>query len=863
MPRNRFMGPLPFSLLIIFLCSLIRSASSYSTFPVSSFSYPETKLKPFEWRYLRVELPPWFSSVALTLVSDADIDKGSMEKHSKSTLPIICFRDGSFPLPDASDTALKILELKFPFNGSIGGMPNLQAADQCFSFPKNVTLTLTNNQISPGAWYIGFFNGIGPSRTQSKMISRGLAYTFSADVSVEGCRTSIMWGPFCNQTINLLSCTESDVYTHPRSLLDLGMYTGRVNNVYGHSVQVAPRDGKKESTANPGMPMKGENVITCKNLDEAACVGIDELKVYSLEILDMALELRIVATDVKLNQTSASNTTGNVSEMLIMCYARLNAMPVSTLHDYSSDISKDPLTIPLPKVGRWYIAVHVENHTNLNSTLQEKGMQNSVCFSLEWQVHECPLGKAGPNCTWESHILQRVLKRSPSLPFESYYMPIGGVISKKSANFPLEPLLSNSSFEEKSGVAWTYFLLDVPPGAAGANVHFQMISNVKPNYGIYARYGGLPSIGIWDYYINSTGSSNGSMFLAFNDSSEGKIEFYILYAKEGSWSFGLMNPVLHPFKDQTTISIALDGCPKRCSNHGTCHFDKDGSGSTFYSYCSCDRDHGGFDCNIELVTHKGHIWQSVALIASNGAAILPAFWSLRQKAIAEWVLFTSSGISSGLYHSCDVGTWCILSFRVLQFMDFWLSFMAVVSTFIYMATIDEKSKRAIHTVVAILTALMAITNATRSVNIIIIIAIGVLGLLVGWLIEFSTARRYHWCLSGFRLNIPERWKTLKKWFRNLMKILHKRFRWHFIILGFVALAAAGICWKLETSQSYWIWHSLWHISIYTSSFLFLCSTSIGNRNEGQPNREYELTRQNSSSRGEMENAASSLTNGMT
>lgn len=53
------------------------------------------------------------------------------------------------------------------------------------------------------------------------------------------------------------------------------------------------------------------------------------------------------------------------------------------------------------------------------------------------------------------------------------------------------------------------------------------------------------------------------------------------------------------------------------------------------------------------------------------------------------------------------------SLNLFQFMDFWLSFMAVVSTFIYMATIDEKSKRAIHTVVAILTALMAITNATR------------------------------------------------------------------------------------------------------------------------------------------------------
>lgn len=46
-------------------------------------------------------------------------------------------------------------------------------------------------------------------------------------------------------------------------------------------------------------------------------------------------------------------------------------------------------------------------------------------------------------------------------------------------------------------------------------------------------------------------------------------------------------------------------------------------------------------------------------------------------------------------------------------MDFWLSFMAVVSTFVYMATIDEKSKRAIHTVVAILTAIIAATGATR------------------------------------------------------------------------------------------------------------------------------------------------------
>ncbi|XLU41335.1 hypothetical protein S245_036149, partial [Arachis hypogaea] len=66
------------------------------------------------------------------------------------------------------------------------------------------------------------------------------------------------------------------------------------------------------------------------------------------------------------------------------------------------------------------------------------------------------------------------------------------------------------------------------------------------------------------------------------------------------------------------------------------------------------------------------------------------FSKAARKALAKWVLFTSSGISSGLYHACDVGT----------------------CTFLYLATIDEVFKRAIHTVIAILTALLAATKAT-------------------------------------------------------------------------------------------------------------------------------------------------------
>jgi hypothetical protein len=104
-----------------------------------------------------------------------------------------------------------------------------------------------------------------------------------------------------------------------------------------------------------------------------------------------------------------------------------------------------------------------------------------------------------------------------------------------------------------------------------------------------------------------------------------------------------------------------------------------------------------------------------------------------------------------------------------------------------------------------------------------------------------------------------------------------------MLAGFTALAMAAISWKLETSESYWIWHrytnlmklslslslycslslsclmhkmlcSVWHVTIYTSSFFFLCSKTktitVNTENQRTPVGNYELTRQDSFSRGE-------------
>jgi len=222
---------------------------------------------------------------------------------------------------------------------------------------------------------------------------------------------------------------------------------------------------------------------------------------------------------------------------------------------------------------------------------------------------------------------QRVPRRSPSIPFESYYIPSDERASLEDSHFYLEQFLSNSSHEQ---FAWTYFFLDVPRGSAGALIHVQLKSDKELNYELYSKYGGLPSNDIWDYYASRTSSSNGSVFFSLQNSTNSDLDLSIFYAKEGTWCFGVKHPT-DTANSQTYMSVSLQGCHRNCNQKGVCHSSVDESGLTFYSFCTCDRDHGGFDCSDELVSPNGHIWQSVFLIASNAAAILPAFWALREK----------------------------------------------------------------------------------------------------------------------------------------------------------------------------------------------------------------------------------------
>lgn len=119
---------------------------------------------------------------------------------------------------------------------------------------------------------------------------------------------------------------------------------------------------------------------------------------YSFDVLGVAEEINI---NIKLNATS-SNITDNGSLMLLV---RNGAIASDVLYDYSSNISDLPLVIRYPKVGHWFITVSYQNTTKQRVSSQAPNAA-AICYSVEVQVVQCPMAKAGPNCVWKIYDLK-------------------------------------------------------------------------------------------------------------------------------------------------------------------------------------------------------------------------------------------------------------------------------------------------------------------------------------------------------------------------------------------------------------------------------------------------------------------------
>jgi len=143
-----------------------------------------------------------------------------------------------------------------------------------------------------------------------------------------------------------------------------------------------------------------------------------------------------------------------------------------------------------------------------------------------------------------------------------------------------------------------------------------------------------------------------------------------------------------------------------------------------------------------------------------------------------------------------------------------------------MASFKQSTKAVAHLGVAIITAAAIKEDATSAWNLLLVVLMGVASLVLGWALASSKGESIPtWLQTLQPLWHSLRFNSLYRRGQLFIRQLHGRFRWFYLTTGLSILVAAAMSWALETDTTYWLWHSLWHLSIYTSAFLILCSTT--------------------------------------
>ncbi|XP_059066743.1 uncharacterized protein LOC131032384 isoform X2 [Cryptomeria japonica] len=84
---------------------------------------------------------------------------------SNDTIPLVCIRYGGPPL---AELAVKSESFTALSDGYVHNMSNM---GHCTLFQESMRVNLTEEQALSRILYLGFFNGVGPIRTQPKMMA--------------------------------------------------------------------------------------------------------------------------------------------------------------------------------------------------------------------------------------------------------------------------------------------------------------------------------------------------------------------------------------------------------------------------------------------------------------------------------------------------------------------------------------------------------------------------------------------------------------------------------------------------------------------------------------------------------------------
>ncbi|KAL7066143.1 hypothetical protein ACR3K2_34270 [Cryptosporidium serpentis] len=312
--------------------------------------------------------------------------------------------------------------------------------------------------------------------------------------------------------------------------------------------------------------------------------------------------------------------------------------------------------------------------------------------------------------------------------------------------------------------------------------------------------------------------------------------------------------------------LLFNNCnPNTCSGHGDCKIIE--YNGNFDIFCLCYPGWGGLYCSNQYLSYYIITSYAIALIGTNFVAIPTIILCLyKQNFLGAFITF-SAGLLSSIFHASDVGLIKDLNYVLLK-GDLIAAQIMICYIFILLCKFGSKISNIIILYYNTLILLLTIYSTRILVTIIPIIMSTSLYTIciIYWTITKYKAEKkltkeivsksqdfekitntdnnkvaneeiiFNKNKTSFNLtfirNSDKKTKFINwfKYIKNNIISFYKSFiitlneKYHrpiFIGIGFIIAFAGCISWLLETVDTYWIWHSLWHICAFAASFLII------------------------------------------
>ena len=468
--------------------------------------------------------------------------------------------------------------------------------------------------------------------------------------------------------------------------------------------------------------------------------------------------------------------------------------------------------------GSFVLSSEAQNqNTDVYFTASSADVSNFfVSLFLPYDSERFEVSGLSKECNYYSTIKVFITNLSDKIPIASESQNDGIQLSRhQRALFDIQYLPQNYNFNlstnENVFLYWNVFSLTDSGGTLDITLHLSsFVANTSTSKGsVNATVHGCVMRKTTSNKQSNLLNCVGTEIQLSSSNKNNPITWHFPFPASGTWTLNLslqctdlnsLNSACAKGFLPGRLSVSIVSCIDDCNSdmkHGSCGVYR--SDAILFSACRCKVDWMGLACNDgrNALSYYTQLLHTLLLTLSNLMFIPCIVLAIYRHFYTEALVYFFVLFMSSFYHACDQpgqAVYCLLPYDTLQFSDFLSSITAIWFTLIALAKLPHPFESFLHVLGLISLAVCVSYNRFNIWTTIVPAVVGVLIVLSKWTFKYHKLKKCY----------PGRKKTL------------------FSIVPGVICAGVGMSLYafLETSENYYIVHSIWHI-LMASAVLFL------------------------------------------